>query len=86
MVGAFHVLIIDIVFVVICQSYWSNFFLDFPRVLLTISCFRKKFSGIFSEKEILGSKNVTFCHMISVISVDLFSHLIIWLCLSLTNG
>ncbi|KAI3440329.1 CST complex subunit CTC1 [Psidium guajava] len=25
-------------------------------VLLTISCFRKKFSGIFSEKEILGSK------------------------------
>ncbi|XP_058080367.1 CST complex subunit CTC1 [Magnolia sinica] len=26
-------------------------------VLLTVSCFRKKFSGIFSEKEILGSKH-----------------------------
>ncbi|XP_056167763.1 CST complex subunit CTC1 isoform X2 [Syzygium oleosum] len=44
------------------QSMLGKFIatLSYPArlwVLLTISCFRKKFSGIFSEKEILGSKN-----------------------------
>ncbi|XP_010061780.1 CST complex subunit CTC1 isoform X1 [Eucalyptus grandis] len=44
------------------QSMLGKFIatLSYPArlwVLLTISCFRKKFSGIFLEKEILGSKN-----------------------------
>lgn len=30
------------------------------RVLLVVSCFRKKFAGITSEKEILGSKHVIY--------------------------
>lgn len=34
---------------------WLHF-----RVLLVVSCFRKKFAGITSEKEILGSKHVIY--------------------------
>jgi len=35
-------------------------FLFCGRVLLLVSSFRKKFAGILSDKEILGSKHVIF--------------------------
>lgn len=35
------------------------------RVLLLVSSFRKKFAGVLSEKEILGSKHVIFLSLYS---------------------
>lgn len=40
------------------MGYYSVLYLLIGRVLLLVSCFRRKFSNILSEKEILGSKNV----------------------------